>query len=123
MIVKLYKYQQCWWFDYKQRSYEIRGVDSLLDEICNIAEISKLYIKLEKIDSNKPFPDPKKYLAYLSSSNIFRNRRYTYIRLFGSNLVGLEKIFGIPRNYYFGRGMEIMGFIDMPRYMMITQVR
>lgn len=119
MIVKLYKYQQCWGFDYKQKRYEIRGIDLLLDEICNIAEISKLYIKLEKIDQNKPFPDPKKYLAYLS--NVSRNKRRMYIGLTGYNLVELGKIFGMPITYY--ESMEIMGFIDMPRYIMITQIR
>lgn len=120
MIVKLYKHHQCWWFDYKQRNYEIRGVDSLLDEICNIAEISKLYIKVEKIDMNQPFPAPEKYLAYLT--NTFGGKRRRFIGLFGDNLVGLGKMFGIPISYY-GMGMEIIGSIDIPRYMMITQVR
>ena len=124
MIVKLYKYQQCWWFDYKQRIYEIRGIDSLLDKICDVAEISKLYIKLEKIDPNKPFPSHKKYLAYLCNpcgSHIFRNKRYMNIDLIGYNLAQLGKIFGIPI-YYYGR-IEIMGFINMHRYMMITQIK
>jgi hypothetical protein len=120
MIVKLYKYHQCWWFDYKQRSHEIIGIDSLLDEICNIAEISKLYIKVEKIDMSRPFPAREKYLAYLT--NTFGGKRRMCIGLFGDNLVGLGKLFGISLSYY-GMAIEIMGFVDMPRYMMITQVR
>ena len=119
MIIKLYKSEGNWCFDYKQKTHIISGINRLLDSFCNIADVSKIYIKLKQVEMDH-FPNENEYLCYLSTWPE-NNKHQCHIIIRGHNFQTFARI--LDYRFRVWADVEIFPFINTPTYMIVTKIK
>ena len=119
MIIKLYKSEGNWCFDYKQKTHIISGINRLLDSFCDITNMSKIYIKLNRTDIAH-LPKENEYLCYLDTwedNNQFRCN----VTIGGNNFQAFVQLLNCENAIW--TDIMIYPFISLPRYMVVTKIK
>jgi len=109
MIIKLYKSNNKWYFDYKQERHLVQDLDDILNAITKLMNRSYFYVRFGYRDK-----EVFGYINYWSDSQI---------HLSGYNLYNFLNIIGFKKFSPFGVIFKISNMVPIDKCIRIIEIR